>query len=417
MHKITEITRRDIIDIIRNGFVGSEPQTKVDYYEREYTEEIPTEYKMCYHGRLDEIDFLSRLYNLDSMPSSDSRFRNALGDIIQHTVNNDDWDSDWVFSDSRFNLLAGEDEILLNFLCEMFNPIVRNENQPWKKFLTMFNELLKPDGYELIEKSHISGRAVYGWKEIAPNSIIISEQQISSYELKFIGEGSYAQVFKYKDTFYDHFFVLKRAKKDLNSKELHRFKREFEQMKVLKSPYIVEVYSYNETSNEYIMEYMDCTLDKYISENNGKLSFSQRKNIVFQVLRAFKYIHFKDILHRDICPKNVLVRLYDDIRVIKVADFGLVKIPDSDLTSVSTEYKGYFNDPELRLDGFNTYCIIHETYAITRLVYFIMTGRTNTEKIINPSLRKFVAHGLSADKSARFQDINELSAEFNKITE
>lgn len=100
-----------------------------------------------------------------------------------------------------------------------------------------------------------------------------------------------------------------------------------------------------------------------------------------------------------------------------MADFGLVKIPDSDLTSVSTEYKGYFNDPELRLDGFNTYCIIHETYAITRLVYFIMTGRTNTEKITNPSLRKFVAHGLSADKSARFQDINELIAEFNKITE
>lgn len=417
MQNITEVTRRDIIDIIRNGFVGSEPQTKVDYYEQEYTGEIPMEYKMCYHGRLDEINFLSRLYNLASMPSSDSRFKNALGDIRQHTVKNDDWDSGWVFSDSRFNLSAGEDEIFLDFLCEMFNPIVRNENQPWKKFLNKFNELLKPDGYELIKKSHISGRAVYGWKEIAPNSIIIAEQQISSYELKFIGEGSYAQVFKYKDAFYDHFFVLKRAKKDLNSKELDRFKREFEQMKALKSPYIVEVYSYSETSNEYIMEYMDCTLDKYISENNGKLSFSQRKNIVFQVLRAFKYIHSKDILHRDICPKNVLVRLYDDIRVIKVADFGLVKIPDSDLTSVSTEYKGYFNDPELRLDGFNTYCIIHETYAITRLVYFIMTGRTNTEKITNPSLRKFVAHGLSADKSARFQDINELIAEFNKITE
>lgn len=92
MCKITEVTLRDIIDIIRNGFVGSEPQTKVDYYEWEYTEKIPTEYKMCYHGRLDEIDFLSRLYNLDSMPSSDSCFRNALGDIRRHTVNNDDWD-------------------------------------------------------------------------------------------------------------------------------------------------------------------------------------------------------------------------------------------------------------------------------------------------------------------------------------
>lgn len=417
MHNITEVTRRDIIDIIRNGFVGNEPQTKLDYYEREYVDERSTKYKMCYYGRLEEIDFLSRLYNLKTMPSYDSRFRDALGDIHQHTINNNDWEADWVFTDSRFQLNNGDDEILLNFLCEMFNPVVRNETQPWRKFLEIFNELLKQDGYELIEKSHISGRAVYGWKPIVPNGIEIKEQQTNCYELKLIGEGSYAQVFKYKDTFYDHPFVLKRAKKDLSPKELHRFKREFEQMKALNSPYIVEVYSYNEDNQEYLMEFMDCTLDIYMSKNNGKLSFFQRKSIASQVLRAFKYIHSKDLLHRDICPKNVLVKLYDDIFVIKVSDFGLVKIPESDLTSFSTDYKGYFNDPELRLDGFNTYCIVHETYAITRLIFFILTGRTNTEKIINPQLKEFVSTGLCSDKSKRYQDIGELITSFNKITE
>jgi tRNA A-37 threonylcarbamoyl transferase component Bud32 len=417
LHNITEVTRRDIIDIIRNGFVGNEPQTKMDYYEREYVDERSNEYKICYYGRLEEIDFLSRLYNLKTMPSNDSRYRNAIGDIQQHTINNDDWEADWVFTDSRFQLDNGDDEIFLNFLCEMFNPVVRNETLPWHKFLEIFNELLKADGYELIEKSHISGRAVYGWKAIVPNSIEIKEQQTNCYELKLIGEGSYAQVFRYKDTFYNHPFVLKRAKKDLSPKELHRFKREFEQMKTLNSPYIVEVYSYNEDNQEYLMEFMDCTLDTYMSKNNGKLSFFQRKSIASQVLRAFKYIHSKDLLHRDICPKNVLVKLYDDIFVIKISDFGLVKIPQSKLTSVSTEYKGYFNDPELRLDGFNTYCIVHETYAITRLVFFIMTGRTNTEKISNPQLKEFVSIGLCSDKSKRYQDIGKLITSFNKITE
>ena len=162
---------------------------------------------------------------------------------------------------------------------------------------------------------------------------------------------------------------------------------------------------------------MDCTLDKYISENNGKLTFGQRKSIVLQLLKAFKHIHSKGLLHRDICPKNVLLKLYDDVRVVKVSDFGLVKIPDTDLTSVNTEYKGYFNDPELRLEGFNTYCIIHETYAITRLIYFVMTGRTNTDKISNPTLKSFVTQGLSADKKKRFQDIDELIVAFNGISE
>ncbi|MBQ9070192.1 MAG: protein kinase [Clostridia bacterium] len=372
---------------------------------------------MSYYGRLDEITFLSRVYDLKNMPSTDSRFRDAEGDIWQHTVNNSDWDDGWVFSDPRFGLINGDDEILLKFLCEMFHPIVRNEHQPWKKFLETFNELLKPDGYEIVEKNHISGRIVYGWKKVIPNTISIPERTFPSYELKLIGEGSYAQVFRYKDSFYDYQFVVKRAKKNLTEKELIRFKREFEQMKSLSSPYVVEVYSYNYEKNEYIMEYMDCTLDKYISENNGRLTFSQRKSIVLQILRAFKYIHSKDMLHRDICPKNVLLKLYDDARVVKISDFGLVKIPDTELTSVSTEYKGYFNDPELRLEGFNTYCIIHETYAITRLVYFVMTGRTNTEKIENVDLKNFVIQGLSSDKKKRFQDIDELISAFNLIKE
>jgi len=49
--------------------------------------------------------------------------------------------------------------------------------------------------------------------------------------LKFIGEGSYANVYKYKDPFYKNFFVVKRAKDNLNAKEIERFQREFNAMK------------------------------------------------------------------------------------------------------------------------------------------------------------------------------------------
>ena len=65
-----------------------------------------------------------------------------------------------------------------------------------------------------------------------------------NYELKFIGEGSYAKVFKYKDTFYNKFYILKRAKDDLDAKELSRFRLEFDTMRELKSPYVLEAVSY-----------------------------------------------------------------------------------------------------------------------------------------------------------------------------
>lgn len=56
--------------------------------------------------------------------------------------------------------------------------------------------------------------------------------------------------------------------------------------------------------------------------HNSTLDCKQRKSIVRQILRAFEYIHSKGQLHRDISPKNILVKLYEDTIVIKIADFG-----------------------------------------------------------------------------------------------
>lgn len=248
------------------------------------------------------------------------------------------------------------------------------------------------------------------------SSITIShKQQDFTFDSKLIGSGSYANVYKYKDTFYNRPFILKRAKKELTDKEVARFKREFDVMNDLSSPYILEVYCYNPDKNEYIMEYMDYTLDGYIAAHNSTLTIVQRKGIAQQILRAFDYLHSKGHLHRDISPKNILIKEYDDTLVVKLSDFGLVKIPDSTLTTVNTEFKGYFNDPALVVEGFNTYGIVHETYALTRVIYFVMTGKTNTEKITNQNLRAFVEKGLNPDKIKRFQNIRDMISAFKAI--
>lgn len=283
--------------------------------------------------------------------------------------------------------------------------------------LTRCREFLSSSGGSSLPPNMAKVELYYTLPIFLPlSSITIShKQQDFTFDLKLIGSGSYANVYKYKDTFYNRPFILKRAKKELTDKEVARFKREFDVMNDLSSPYILEVYCYNPDKNEYIMEYMDYTLDGYIAAHNSTLTIVQRKGIAQQILRAFDYLHSKGHLHRDISPKNILIKEYDDTLVVKLSDFGLVKIPDSTLTTVNTEFKGYFNDPALVVEGFNTYGIVHETYALTRVIYFVMTGKTNTEKITNQNLRAFVEKGLNPDKIKRFQNIRDMISAFKAI--
>ncbi len=155
MNRISEITKRDILDLLCNGIDID------DFFE---TKKIT----YLYFGRIEEIEFLKRLYDLKSMPSSDSRFMDAEGDIWQHTINNDDYSFCWVFEDKRFQLKNGSDEIYLKFICEIFHPAVRLERGYWKEFLNEINELLRNDGYELYVADKVSNRDVYGWRIYQP---------------------------------------------------------------------------------------------------------------------------------------------------------------------------------------------------------------------------------------------------------
>src|SRR5258706_13505822 len=100
--KITEITRRDIIDEMMRQHIN-------------------------WFGRLEDIDFLRRLYDLEKLPSNDSRYKDMLGDIRQHRVNNDDWEDDWVLNDERLNL--SDDNQFLRFLCETLHPSARSNKK------------------------------------------------------------------------------------------------------------------------------------------------------------------------------------------------------------------------------------------------------------------------------------------------
>lgn len=132
-----ELTRRDVIDVLNLK-------------------------RISWNGRLEECDFLGRLYSLEAMPSFDGRFEDALGDIYQHRVNNYDWDDNWVFTDSRFNLLHGPEEEFLAFLAQMLHPTVRSDPDEVGAILDLINPILRREGWELAVTGTLAGLPVYG---------------------------------------------------------------------------------------------------------------------------------------------------------------------------------------------------------------------------------------------------------------
>lgn len=118
--------------------------------------------RIAWAGQLGEVEFLERIFDLRSLPSNDSRFSNAAGDIWQHRINNPaDWPDDWIYADGRFDLVGGPTAIFLKFLCEIVHPVVRPDRNEALKLVQHFNEQLRPQGWMLVEQEKIAGRPRY----------------------------------------------------------------------------------------------------------------------------------------------------------------------------------------------------------------------------------------------------------------
>jgi len=199
INKITELTRTDIIDTL--------------LLDKEH-----------FTGKLDTVAFLKRVWPLESMPSEDSRFENAEGDIWQHTVNNYDYDDSHLLY-TRLRITSIPDEQFARFLEACVNPLVARDAERIEKLVELFDRYLKNDGFEMRPTGNISGRTIY-----KVMSIVGAGGLGVAYEvvLSFAGEDrSYveqvAELLRANDVslFYDDYEEATLWGKDLNE-HLHK---------------------------------------------------------------------------------------------------------------------------------------------------------------------------------------------------
>jgi len=81
-------------------------------------------------------------------------------------------------------------------------------------------------------------------------------------------------------------------------------------------------------------------------------SESDAKEVMRQLLDAIEYIHSKDIVHRDLKPENLLLEDKARDTKIKLTDFGLSKIFDSEYMSTACGTPGYVAPEILTATGY-----------------------------------------------------------------
>lgn len=115
-----------------------------------------------------------------------------------------------------------------------------------------------------------------------------------------------------------------------------RFKQEALILKTIRHKNIVEFIEDRDDENRLaiVMEYVEGkSLDKYIDEDRGKVPYTDALKIMEQILDALTEAHNNGIVHRDLTPKNILVKNDGSIKII---DFGVAKLIDTDENLVKT---------------------------------------------------------------------------------
>jgi tRNA A-37 threonylcarbamoyl transferase component Bud32/HAMP domain-containing protein len=160
-------------------------------------------------------------------------------------------------------------------------------------------------------------------------------ERLGRYQIReLVGEGAMATVYKAYDPEINRTIAVKLLKSQLrDDDEYHtRFVREAKGAGILSHPNIVTVFDVGEDNKHpYIaMELVEGpTLGDFLRERKT-LSTAEIVQIGIELTRALDYAHRKGIIHRDVKPGNIM--LAGESHSVKVADFGICRIDDSDAT-------------------------------------------------------------------------------------
>lgn len=156
-----------------------------------------------------------------------------------------------------------------------------------------------------------------------------------------LGEGAMGKVCKCFDPDFHRMVAIKTVHKELlndvaSAEFRERFRNEMRAVGKLTHPNIVSVFDAGEKDScpYFVMEYVDGEELKHLLDEKVPFGIQQSISIIKGVLRGLSSVHANGITHRDLKPANIFISNQDGNA--KIADFGIAKLDNSDMTQIGT---------------------------------------------------------------------------------
>jgi len=169
----------------------------------------------------------------------------------------------------------------------------------------------------------------------SPRSLV--GQTLDHYQVVSLsGKGGMGEVYRARDMNLGREVAIKLLPASFPSgAERLRFEREARAASALNHPNILTIHEIEQVDKYrfIVSEFIDGdTLRKRLSD--GQMPLREALDVAIQIASALSAAHSAGIVHRDIKPENIMLRRDD---LVKVLDFGLAKVAESNITSATPE--------------------------------------------------------------------------------
>lgn len=180
------------------------------------------------------------------------------------------------------------------------------------------------------------------------------------YEIRrSLGKGAFGEVKEVKHRERNIIRAVKIFNKEFEEQDSHEnLMNEVNMLKTVDHPNILRVLEFFEGPKKsyIVMELLkggelfdEISKRKFFSEDDAVI-------VVKQIFSAVAYLHDRNIIHRDLKPENILLENKDDIKHLKISDFGTATLCKKNAKVRGALGTAYYIAPEVLLGNYGSQC-------------------------------------------------------------